>query len=208
MMASSSPGGLRALTREAVRARIADAALVLFDENGFDETTVDDIAAAVGISGRSFFRYFPSKEDAVIGDLVIAGAQLRDNVAERLPEETPWRALHLGMREGAEQADADPTRWLRVMRVINSAASLRARNLEKHLAWSALLVPVIAEHTEPDSRLGDLPARALVASAFACLDVALTSWTEANATVPFGDVLDAAFDTMCGAAAPASPHGS
>jgi AcrR family transcriptional regulator len=189
-------GGLRALTRETVRARIADEALVLFDENGFDETTVDDIVAAVGISPRSFFRYFPSKEDVVIGDLVIAGTALRDNVAKRLPGESAWRALHHGMRDGADQIDADPTRWLRTMRVITSAPPLRACNLEKHLTWSALLIPVITDHVESDTILGDLAARTLVAMAFACLDSALTSWTEANAAVPFGVALDVAFESI------------
>jgi len=195
-VSSPTPGGLRALTREAVRARIADEALVLFDENGFEETTVDDIVKAVGLSPRSFFRYFPSKEDVVIGDLVIAGAHLRDEVARRLPDETPWRALHHAMADGAEQIDSEPARWLRTMRVINSAASLRARNLEKHLAWSALLIPVIARHIDSDAALGELPARVLVGTAFACLDAALAVWTEADAALPFRHVLDGAFQAV------------
>lgn len=186
-------GGLRAVARDAVRARIAEEALVLFDEHGFDETTVEDIASAVGISARSFFRYFPSKEDVVIGDLIPAGAQLRDRVARRLPAESPWTALHQGLREGAGQLDAESARWLRIMRVITGAATLRARNLEKHLTWSALLIPVIAEHVNADPRLGDLPARTLVSAAFACFDTALTSWTEAGGEIPFVEVLDRAF---------------
>ncbi|WP_100812103.1 MULTISPECIES: TetR/AcrR family transcriptional regulator [unclassified Microbacterium] len=185
--------GLRAITREAVRERIAEHALILFDEKGFEQTTIEDIVTAVGISVRSYFRYYASKEDAVIGDLVIAGTQLRDNVARRLADQTPWRALHLGMRDGAEQIDAQPDKWLRTMRVIYSAASLRARNLEKHLAWSALLTPLIRERLEDDPLFVDLEARTLVGSAFACLDAALASWTETNAAVPFGDALDAAF---------------
>ena len=59
---SSATGGLRALARASVRTAIADRALQLFDEQGYDETTVDDIAAAMGISGRTFFRYFATKE--------------------------------------------------------------------------------------------------------------------------------------------------
>lgn len=191
-------GGLRAITRDAVRARIADVALILFDENGFEEVTVDDIATAVGISARSVFRYFPSKEDVVIGDLIVAGTQLRDNVARRLAAESPWNALHHGMRDGAGQVDGDPTTWLRIMRVITSAPSLRARNLEKHLAWSAMLIPLLAEHIDADRRLGDLPARALVGTAFACLDAAMVSWAAIDAAVPFADALDTAFDAVGG----------
>lgn len=82
------------------------------------------------------------------------------------------------------------------MRVITSAHSLRARNLEEHLAWSALLIPVIAERVDVDERLGDVPARTLVGAAFACLDAALASWTEAEDGVLFSDVLDAAFSAV------------
>lgn len=191
-----SAGGLRALTRETVRARIADTALVLFDERGFDATTVDDIAAAVGISPRSFFRYFPSKEDTVIGDLLGAGEALRDDVTQHLPAASAWEALHFGIRDRVGRIDSDPERWLRIVRVINSAASLRARNLEKHLAWSALLVPVIAEHVEADRRLGDLAATTLVGMALSCLDAALASWADADASIAFSEVLEVAFHAL------------
>ena len=176
--------------------RIAEQALILFDENGFENTTVDDIVKAVGISLRSYFRYYSSKEDVVIGDLVIAGRQLRDDVAAHLETHTPWQALHLGMRGAADGIDADPARWLRTMRVIHSAASLRARNVEKHQAWSALLVPLVSAHLNEDRQFSDLPARTLVGSAIACLDAALSVWTDAEASAPFAEVLDAAFKTV------------
>jgi AcrR family transcriptional regulator len=54
-------GGLKERTRDAVRQEIAEAALLLFDEQGFDETTVEQIASAAGLSCRSFFRYFPRR---------------------------------------------------------------------------------------------------------------------------------------------------
>ncbi|WP_018296083.1 TetR family transcriptional regulator [Corynebacterium lubricantis] len=193
---ASQPRDLREMTRAAVRAQIADVALQLFDENGFDETTVDDIAQATGISRRSFFRYFPTKEDVVIGDLIPAGEQLRDLVAEQLTTETSWDALHQALRKGGAQIDAEPEHWLQVMRVINSAASLRARNIEKHLTWSSLLIPLISEHCQGEEKFGDLVARSLVGSAFACFDAALASWTEGEAAAPFQETLDAAFYSL------------
>jgi mycofactocin system transcriptional regulator len=50
------------------RIELERVAFGLFDEKGFDETSVDDIAAAAGIARRTFFRYYPSKTDLVWGD--------------------------------------------------------------------------------------------------------------------------------------------
>ena len=63
------PDGLRSRVRRAMRAEVAAAALELFITQGFDNTTIDQIAAAAGMSRSSFFRYFPTKEDTVLGDL-------------------------------------------------------------------------------------------------------------------------------------------
>lgn len=64
---------LRERTRRAVRAEIVDAAMTLFLENGFDATTVEDIAQAAGISRRSYFRYFSSKDEALAEALAAIG---------------------------------------------------------------------------------------------------------------------------------------
>ena len=63
------PLGLRDRTRLAVRDQIARAATALFVSQGFDRTTIDEVAAAAGLSRRSFFRYFETKEDVVLSDL-------------------------------------------------------------------------------------------------------------------------------------------
>ena len=62
--------GLRERTRRAVHREIAEAGMALFLDQGFEETTVDQIAEAAGISRRSFFRYFATKEDVVLGDMI------------------------------------------------------------------------------------------------------------------------------------------
>ncbi|WP_240746903.1 TetR family transcriptional regulator [Cryptosporangium phraense] len=59
--------GLRERRRLATSAEIEAAAFALFEQRGSEHTTVDDIAAAAGVSPRTFFRYFPTKEDAVLG---------------------------------------------------------------------------------------------------------------------------------------------
>jgi len=63
-----NPEGLRARKRQATRASIQDAALVLFSRNGYEATTMEQIAQTVGISTRSVHRYFPRKQDMVTYD--------------------------------------------------------------------------------------------------------------------------------------------
>src|SRR5260370_6463750 len=67
---------LQARKQQVVRDAIWDAATDLFADKGFDETTVDDIALAAGVSRRSFFRYFASKNDLMAHGMVNYGAEL------------------------------------------------------------------------------------------------------------------------------------
>lgn len=167
--------GLRDITRDAVRARIAAVALERFDTDGFENVTVEQVAAEVGISARSFHRYFPAKEDAVIGD----PARHRDALAEafrsRSTTQPVWPALREAFAEMLERGSTDdPETGRRSVRVMTSTASLRARNLEKHQAWADVLTPLVVEQLHgPDA---ELRARVLVQAALGCFDVAITTW--------------------------------
>jgi AcrR family transcriptional regulator len=210
MMNESTPAepkvGLRELTRASVRDQIAEQALLLFDEKGFDATTVDDIAATVGISARSFFRYFPTKEDAVIGDPSALAGVIRDAAAARPADESAWVALRRALDAFEVTDRADITRGLRHMRVMMSTASLRARNVEKHIVWAVTLEPVIierlsAERVPSDGVAGDadairFEAQTLIYAALACFDVALSEWTRREGTTPIHTLIDEAFGTL------------
>lgn len=195
------PRTLREMARASVREQIAASALQLFDRDGFDETTVDDIAAEIGLSARSFFRYFPSKEDVVVGDPAEFGERIRDRAAERPPDEPPWEVLRRSLDPVAESAIDNPAYGLLTMRVMMSTPGLRARNLEKHSLWSALLVPVIEARPDPSGRIDGYRARVLVNAALSCLDVALAEWVRHDATTSFAAALDEAFDVLSGSGA-------
>lgn len=194
---SSTPAtsGLRDITREAVRTRISEVAVDLFAEHGFDSVTVEQIAAAVGISARSFHRYFPVKEDAVIGDLTRWGEFVRDVLASRSADEPVLVSLRISFESLLSQPrrDEDEQRSKRTMRVLTSTASLRARNLEKHLGWANMLVPVVKARLTGD--YAELRAQTLVQAALACFDIALTTWAESEG-VDAVELLHRSFDTL------------
>ncbi len=102
--------GLRERKKLRTRRAIADAALRLFAERGYEETTIADIAAAADVSPRTFFSYFPSKEDVVFAEVDERLAEVREGLANRPPGETPlesMRRIVLEMIEAIAAADGD-----------------------------------------------------------------------------------------------------
>lgn len=175
--------GLRDITRDAVRARIAAVAIARFDADGFDRVTVEQVAAEAGISARSFHRYFPAKEDAVIGDPARHREVLASAFRVQPAAEPVWTALREAFADLVGRGGDDRETDRRSVRVMTSAPSLRARNLEKHQAWAEVLTPLVEERLDgPDV---ELRARTIVQAALACFDVAVTTW----ATGPERDVV-------------------
>ena len=184
--------GLWERTRRAVHCEIAETAMRLFLEQGFDATTIDQIAREAGISRRSFFRYFGTKEDIVLGDLTAQGVIVQAALEARPLSEPPWQALRaaLGTLQGLGYS---PETTLKISKMLYETPSLRARSIEKHLHWQELLMPNI------ERRLGveagdatDPRARAIVACALACLDAAGEMWTRSEGAVGLDQIFDAA----------------
>src|SRR5690606_12363882 len=174
-----STPNLRDRTRRAVRSEIAATAMRLFAEQGVDATTVDQNAAAAGISRRSFFHYFGTKEDLVIGDTADLGESIRAELESRPAEESAWTALRAALITLQERGT--PAENLAHARLCHEAPSLRARKLEKYLHWQELLAPEVQRRLGlPESERPDPRARAFVAAALSCLDVAVDAWREAG----------------------------
>jgi len=164
----------------------------LFLEQGFEQTTIDQIATTAGISRRSFFRYFGTKEDIVLGDLARQGVTVRDAL-EAIPlTEGPWEALRAAL-SAVNALEVDPDVTLKISKMMYGAPSLRSRSIEKHLQWQALLVPNIRMRLGVQAEdQADPAADAIVASAIACLDVAGEHWTRSNGTASLPDLYDRA----------------
>ncbi|MFB4279769.1 TetR family transcriptional regulator [Nonomuraea sp. MTCD27] len=85
--------GRREQHKEATRRALQEAATRMFEERGFAETTVRDIAEAVGVTERTFFRYFPSKEDLVLGEVLDLFPEFARLVRARPVDERPYVAV-------------------------------------------------------------------------------------------------------------------
>ncbi|MFI6739294.1 TetR/AcrR family transcriptional regulator [Nonomuraea sp. NPDC050451] len=85
--------GRRELHKRATRQALQEAATRMFEERGYAETTVRDIAEAVGVTERTFFRYFPSKEDLILGEILELFPEFARLVRGRPAGEGPYLAV-------------------------------------------------------------------------------------------------------------------
>lgn len=186
---------LREIGKQAMRAEIAQRAVAFLDERGFEQTTVEEIAAAVGISPRSFFRYFPTKEDVAIGDLMPMGRLLEEALLARPESESAWAALRASLAPLERIVEADTENVRRTTRVALSTPSLRAKTIERHTAWAAVLAPIVARRLSGKKDHASMAADALTQSALACLYVATSAWS-ADESTSYSALIDEAFDAV------------
>ena len=104
--------------------RLAGIALELFNLKGFDETTVDEIAIAAGVSRRTFFRYFPRKEAVILFEQTAIQAELRARLEARTPGVSALDQLIAGARDVLRAAEADPERLALRSKLIDSVPEL------------------------------------------------------------------------------------
>jgi AcrR family transcriptional regulator len=177
-----------------MRAEVAVVALELFAEKGFDGATVDDIARAAGMSRTSFFRYFPTKEDVVLGHLDDLGQTIARTLADRPEDEDPWEALRAAFTTAYASGKNAPGRVLG--RMLLDTPSLKARHQEKQARWQDLLIPGIAVRLGISDDPRDPRPRALVAAALGCLDAAVQAWTATGGEAGTSTFIDRAFDVV------------
>lgn len=195
---SSTRPGLRERTRQAVRAQLMEVAWDLFVRQGYDATTVDEIATAAGMSQRSFFRYFSSKEDVVLVKFEAVGALLAGELARRPATEDAWAALRHSFDVIVEATERDPRYGLTLLRITDQSPALRAGRLEQQTHWQDLLAPLVAERlnlpaTDADH---DPRAAAVTAAALACLNAANAVWLDSDGTESLRRLVDDAMGVV------------
>ncbi|MET3804042.1 mycofactocin system transcriptional regulator [Nakamurella sp. UYEF19] len=137
------------------RAELEQISLTMFSAQGFEVTSVEEIAAAAGIGRRTFFRYFKSKNDAIWGDFDTQLDRFTQWFDQCPPEMPILAAIQAGVVE-FNSFDASATRLLKDrMRIILSSPALQAYSTLRYGAWRAVIVAFAA------ARLG-VPKTALV----------------------------------------------
>jgi mycofactocin system transcriptional regulator len=162
---SRGPGRPRATTRD----EVGRVALELFARNGFERTTLDDIADAVGIGRRSLFRYFPSKNDMVWGEFERVMERLRqelDAAPEALPLiETIGRAV---VASNSYPDEALPELRIR-MTLITTVPALQGHSMLRYAAWRGVVADYVARRLDqaPDDLVPETVAHVALGTAMA-----------------------------------------
>lgn len=162
--------------REVVRAGLSRVAIDLFAEKGFDSVTVDDIAKAAGISARTFFRYFASKDDIVLDLASHLHERLLSAFEQRPPSETAVEALRTAYKQTSVVADDDRARVISIGRILSSSPALRMASFGRPWIDGAPLVSAVAARmgTAP----GDQRARLIVAAMSAVATAEWHAWID------------------------------
>jgi AcrR family transcriptional regulator len=185
---------LRERNKARARAEIADVALRLFFDRGFEGVTVDEIVSAAGVSRRTFFRYFETKEDALLADYPELNARLSEALDAAGPDNVT-AAIRAGLHGMAdwyiERSDAVLARS-KVIR--DTSMNVAARNLEFLTNWEPGVAHAIANQVGAKS--GDLLPRTAAAMIVGAFRAALTQWVRSSCAEDLHALTDQAIDLI------------
>jgi TetR/AcrR family transcriptional regulator, regulator of mycofactocin system len=172
---------------------ITDVAIGLFTARGFTEVSVDDVAQAAGISRRTLFRYYASKNAIPWGEFDTHLAHLRellDNVDPRIPLGEALRAALLAFNTFDE---SETIRHRQRMRVILQTAELQAYSMTMYAGWREVIAGFVASRS--GTKTTDLLPQTV---AWTMLGVALSAYEHwlSDESVPLPTALGNAFDVV------------
>jgi mycofactocin system transcriptional regulator len=152
---------------------VARAALQLFATRGFEETTIDDIAEAVGVGRRTLFRYFSSKNDTVWGNFDLVCERLRQELAATSPSEPLMSCLRRAVvTSNTYPEDQLPDLRIR-MTLITTVPALQAHSMLRYAAWRAVVAEWVADRVGgvPTDHLPETIAQAALGTSMAAFVV-------------------------------------
>jgi AcrR family transcriptional regulator len=165
--------GLRELKKTRTRAAIREHALRLFREQGYQATTVEQIAAAAEVSPSTFFRYFPTKEDVILQDDM--DTRMIEAFERQPPEMPPIAAIRVAVREAlTSYTEADMALIRETAALTVTVPEIRARAIDEFARTIHIMAVAIAKRTgRPD---GDLPVRAMAGAVVGVIMAVTMPW--------------------------------
>jgi AcrR family transcriptional regulator len=193
--ATTGHEGLRERKKRHTREALVQQALTLVSERGLHAVTVEDIAEGAGVSPRTFFNYFSSKEEAIVGFSADEPSRLLALLQARPDDETPFRAMCRALLESIAPLESSFEQWSTRDRLTHEHPELSYRYLTGLAKRDEMLV------AEVRRRLGDAPdallhARILVSSVMGAVRVAMTTWNESPSDHTLTEVLRITLDEL------------
>jgi len=187
--------GLRERKKAETRAALSSAALRLAEAQGPDRVTVESIAEAAGVSTRTFFNYFPTKDDAILGIDPAEQSELVEDLRGRPADEAPLAALRATALDMAGRLETQADELMARHHLAQRHPALAVRRAARLAEGERALVEEIAVRTGLDPDDDPYPTL-VVAAALAALRAGMTVWYEGNRPESLAEVLAATFDQL------------
>lgn len=173
------------------RTALVGAALRLVDERGLAAVTVEEISEAADVSTRTFFNYFATKDEAIIGDALIEPRDMRERLAAVPPEIPVIGAVLLALEPAIARIQADQEQWFVRLRVIEKNPALLPALLARGADAEQEFIAAIAERARaPGDSAYPQVASAVTGTAFR---TATLRWAAGGGVQPLTDLVHEAF---------------
>lgn len=181
---------LKELKQHTVREAIGDHAARLILERSFEHTTIEDIARAAGISRRTFFRYFSSKDAVVLWKFDQFGERTAALIRTRPSGEAPLRAMEQALLQASEFYNRQPAETLAILRLTDSTHALKVELLGQQERWKELFAEALRKRY--GFRASSLRPELIAAVALGTMSIAVRRWLAAP-DEPLTKLVQAAF---------------
>jgi len=179
--------------RRKIQNEIVAQAMDLFDAKGYEATTVDNIASASLISSRTFYRYFPAKEDLVFHGFPDSVELLRREV--RMSRGRLLNRLRHASVTLSQVLESDRQAWIRRFNLILSVPSLRARDIIVNERYEEVFREVILEEW-PDTIEMRQKSQLLAGAIMGGIQTAIKMWVRGHGSPSLPILANSVFDTL------------
>jgi AcrR family transcriptional regulator len=199
---------LRERKKLAAREALSWAALRLATERGLEHVRVEEIAAEVGVSPRTFNNYFSSKEEAICAIGVHRHTRIREALLARPAGEPLWDAVINAVLEQYSSHGEPDREYVARVRLMVKNSALKGEFLKAHLSVERALAEAIAERIGADPER-DLYPRLMAGAVSSVVRVAINHWLESDPTAAFVPTLTYALGRLeAGLPTPAESSGT